>query len=608
MWRANTFTQGGFFMKNKTIPIFYACDEPFIKYAAVSLKSLLANADKTRFYKIHVLITDVSDSTKEKFFALGTPNAEISFDDVSGYLGRLSARLPLRDYYSKTTYFRLFIADMFPRYDKAIYIDADTVVTGDISKLYDTDLKDNLVGAVSERVMAEEKVFGDYVERVVGIDRYAYFNAGVLLINCKAFRQKNILGGFSSLLNFYNFAVTQDEDYLNVLCKDKVKLLDPKWNAEIFNGIPVTESEVAIFHYIMTSKPWHYPDCPFGGYFFKYAELTEFYGEIKAVADGYTDEQRINDEQCGINLKKLAESEISRGDGYLKKLRKHQDEGRVKVLEKINALEADGVFDVDVEDDPPTKPLPDGVDFAYEKLSSKIKSKTAFAVARWYLNSILRTKKLIVRDIVGVENLRSVNGGAIITCNHFNAFDSFIMQMVYEKCDVKRHKFYRIIREGNYTSFGGFYGFLMRNCNTLPLSSDYKNMRKMTEAVGKILDDKGFILVYAEQSMWWNYRKPKPLKKGAFSLAAANNVPVIPCFITMRDGDVIGADGFPVQEYTVHICKPIYPDPSLTRGENAARMKDLNELYWKDCYQSAYGIPLRFNCEDKNGELVIVGG
>ena len=102
MWRANTFTQGGFFMKNKTIPIFYACDEPFIKYAAVSLKSLLANADKTRFYKIHVLITDVSDNTKEKFLALRTPNVEISFDDVSGYLGRLSARLPLLMQLQKT--------------------------------------------------------------------------------------------------------------------------------------------------------------------------------------------------------------------------------------------------------------------------------------------------------------------------------------------------------------------------------------------------------------------------------------------------------------------------------------------------------------------------
>lgn len=589
--------------KNKIIPIFYACDEPFVKYAAVSLKSMLDNASKDYFYRVHILITDVSEQTKARFMQLKTANAEISFDDVSEYLTELSEKLPLRDYYSKTTYFRLFIADMFPEYDKAIYIDADTVVTGDIAELYRTDIGDNLVGAVNDRVMSHEGIFGDYAEKVVGIDRYAFFNAGLLLINCKLFRQKNLLGAFSGLLNFYNFAVTQDEDYLNVLCKDRVKLLDPKWNAEIFDGIPVPEKDVAIFHYIMTSKPWHYPDCPFGGYFFEYAAKTEFAAEIAAAASGYTDEQRRADEQCGVNLKKLAEKEIAREDCYLKKLRKLQDEDRVKILEKIDKLEADGAFDVDVEDDPPTKPLPDGVDFAYEKLSSRIRSKTAFAAARVFLNNILRTKKLVVRDIKGVENLRSVGGGAIITCNHFNAFDSFIMQMVYEKCDVKKHKFYRVIREGNYTSFGGFYGYLMRNCNTLPLSSDFKKMRKMTEAVGKILKNNGFILIYAEQSMWWNYRKPKPLKKGAFSLAVSNNVPVIPCFVSMRDSFVIGPDGFPVQEYTVTIGKPIYPDPALSKGENVIKMKEENEQCWKDCYQTEYGIPLRFNTKNAAEEV-----
>lgn len=46
--------------------------------------------------------------------------------------------------------------------------------------------------------------------------------------------------------------------------------------------------------------------------------------------------------------------------------------------------------------------------------------------------------------------------------------DSFIMQRVFD--DSKHPKrMYRVIREGNYTSFPGFYGFLMRNCNTLPL-------------------------------------------------------------------------------------------------------------------------------------------
>ena len=58
--------------------------------------------------------------------------------------------------------------------------------------------------------------------------------------------------------------------------------------------------------------------------------------------------------------------------------------------------------------------------------------------------------------------------------------------------------------------------------------------------------------------MWWNYRKPKPLKDGAFKLAARNNAPVIPIFITMEDSDIIGEDGFPVQEYIINIEEPIY--------------------------------------------------
>ncbi len=75
-------------------------------------------------------------------------------------------------------------------------------------------------------------------------------------------------------------------------------------------------------------------------------------------------------------------------------------------------------------------------------------------------------------------------------------------------------------------------------------------------------------------------------------MAAKNNVPVLPCFITMQDSDVLGEDGFYVQEYTVHIGKPIYPDPDSAVGENAERMKDENYLLWKDIYENNYGIPL----------------
>ena len=88
------------------------------------------------------------------------------------------------------------------------------------------------------------------------------------------------------------------------------------------------------------------------------------------------------------------------------------------------------------------------------------------------------------KEIRGIENFRNLNTGALITCNHFNAFDSFAMQLVYDKAEQPDRLFYRVIREGNYTSFPGFYGFLMRNCDTLPLSSNLKTMKKFMIAVG----------------------------------------------------------------------------------------------------------------------------
>ena len=576
----------------KIVPIFYACDDAFVKFTIISIRSMLENASPDRFYRFHILITDVSERSRRVAKELKRENAEIIFEDVTSYLTAIEKKLPLRDYYSKTTYYRLFIADMFPQYDKAIYIDSDTVVLGDISELYDTDLKDNYVGAVTERVMTDIDVYGRYVEQVLGIDRYAYFNAGLLLLNCKQFRKNDLLKKFGDLLSVYNFVVTQDEDYLNLMCKDRVLHLDRKWNTEILPQFEIDPAKVAIFHYIMVSKPWHYPDCRFGEYFWKYAEKTEFYQELREASLSYSDEEKQRDIDCGNNLALLAEREIAREDNYLKTLRKKQAQDRVAVIEKIGELEAKGKFDVDAEDDPPTLPLEEDVDYAKKKLISRMKAAAAFKAARVFVNNLIENKQLIIKDIVGLENLTSLEGGAIITCNHFNAFDSFAMQLVYDHADTKKHKFFRVVREGNYTNFPGFYGFLMRNCNTLPLSSGFKNMQKFMSSVSEILKDGHFILVYPEQSMWWNYRKPKPLKKGAFSMAAKNNVPVLPCFITMQDSDVLGEDGFYVQEYTVHIGKPIYPDPDSAVGENAERMKDENYLLWKDIYENNYGIPL----------------
>ena len=200
---------------------------------------------------------------------------------------------------------------------------------------------------------------------------------------------------------------------------------------------------------------------------------------------------------------------------------------------------------------------------------------------------------MIVKDIIGKENLGNLKTGAVLTCNHFNALDSFAMEMAYEaSVDRKKRKFYRVIREGNYTTFPGFYGFLMRNCYTLPLASKPQALKEFMKSTNELLQNGNLVLVYPEQSMWWNYRKPKPLKKGAFTFAVNNNVPVVPCFITMRDSDIMGTDGFKVQEYTIHILEPIYPDPLKSKNENINMMMDKNYALWKDLYEKTYEKPL----------------
>ena len=114
------------------------------------------------------------------------------------------------------------------------------------------------------------------------------------------------------------------------------------------------------------------------------------------------------------------------------------------------------------------------------------------------------------------------------------------------------------------------------------------------KAVSELLARGEKILIYPEQGMWWNYRKPRPLKDGAFMMAYRNNVPVIPFFITMEDSENIGADGFPIQAYTVHVLPPIYPDTTLDRKRGCEKMREENYAAWRDVYEKTYGVPLEY--------------
>ena len=588
----------------EVIPIFFAVDDEYIPFLAVAISSLIENSSKNYYYSIKILYTNIREENKKKISKYETENVKIEFVDLNYYIEEVKDKLYTRDYYSKTTYFRLFIPNLYPQYNKVLYLDSDVVVLGDISKLYNVELENNLVAAAPDDVIQTNKVFQEYAEKVVGVADYRnYFNAGILLMNLDEFRKFKFQEKFLYLLETIKFTVAQDQDYLNRLSKGKVKLIDKTWDRMPIAVDDVKEEDIKIIHYNLAYKPWHFEDILYKEYFWDYAQKTEFFNDIVKIKDSYTQEDRFKDMEQYKRLQELAQKECDCvGDDrnyrrYQKVVEKSQD--RLEVLEKIKKLEEDGIFDVDVEEDPPTIPLtPENVDYLRESKRNKIKNKVANSMGKKFLNDLLKDKKLIIKDVKGIENLQKVQTGAMITCNHFNPYDSFAIENVFRiSGQSKNKKLYKVIREGNYTNFPGLYGFFFRNCDTLPLSSNKRTMIKFMEAVEVILQKKDFILIYPEQSMWWNYRKPKPLKNGAFKLAARNNVPVIPIFITMQDSNITGKDGFPVQEYIVNIEEPIYPDNNLTERENTNIMRDKNFEVWKQIYEKFYKIPLKYNTE-----------
>lgn len=306
-------------MNKKIIPIFFACDDNFVKFTIVTLKSIMMNASKDYNYKAYVLNTNIGEKYKKIAYDVvkDYPNFELEFEDVKDYIDTIKERLPLRDYYSLTTYFRLFISEMHPEYDKAIYIDSDTIIEGDFAELYNHDLGNNLVGACHEQAMVQTDVYGKYVEVNLGLDRYNYFNAGMLVINCKLWREECVLDQFIDLIGIYNCRVTQDEDYLNIICDKRVCWIEDCWNTEVYEEIKYKDEEIKMIHYIMWAKPWHFEGARLEEHFWKYAQLTPVYDEIQEILAAYTDEERQRDLKAADALYKLAIDETNREDTYV---------------------------------------------------------------------------------------------------------------------------------------------------------------------------------------------------------------------------------------------------------------------------------------------------
>ena len=272
-----------------------------------------------------------------------------------------------------------------------------------------------------------------------------------------------------------------------------------------------------------------------------------------------------------------------------------KDKERLAVIENIKRAVSNETFNVKVENDDPVvtdeqrEDIVLNYDIFYHSLSKKIKRILARRIVNNYTKFFNGDT-----EIVGIDKLKDIKGGAIITCNHFNVMDSTIIRKLM--MDLKREKKLAIVIEESNIFLPGKFNLLTNNCNTIPLSSSRLYMKnKFYPAMEKRLNDGDWILIYPEEEMWFNYKKPRPLKPGAYHFAIKYNVPIISCFIEMREKDEYDDNGFRKIKFILHIMGVIKPEDNSSNRELKEKLMNEDYKLKVKAFEEAYGKKLNYD-------------
>jgi len=276
------------FLGKTTVHLAYVTDRNYLPYVETSIYSAFKNKKPETFYQIHVIAKDFTDEDIKEIKKLETDSLKINIYpmkplnlDIS-HLGRFASfEISLQ---------KLFIAD-YLKIDKVLYLDADTLVLDDLSKPYQTDIKDVYVAAVKDGLMYQHP---EHIAEIGLSWRNFYFNSGIMLLNLAKIREDNII---KSALIYFNThqEIFGDQDVLNVVFKDKVAPLSYRYNCNStffeeksadflskFYGeqVPTPPQKVyetaAVLHFA-GHKPWTpYFNHPYlKDLWFRYSKLTK---------------------------------------------------------------------------------------------------------------------------------------------------------------------------------------------------------------------------------------------------------------------------------------------------------------------------------------------
>lgn len=298
----------------QTISIVVASDNAYVPHLGALLVSIFDNlAPKT---ELELLILDggISRTNQAMLKRLVPADSGIHFlqmeDEFTSYFTHM--------HFSRATFYRLVLDRILTERDKAIYLDCDTIVLGDLSELWRQDIGDNPIAAVHDYIMESfcrsKTLSADftgslpaqaYLERYLGMDAEGsknYFQAGVLVLNLQKIRALNVTDAMVESLERQKHWFL-DQDVLNKTFSGMHAHLPPEWNVinmidDISNHLEASSLQelrqaqvnAKLIHYAgYEAKPWINPAAPCAHYYFQYLRRTFWYEEVVGItSSGHT--------------------------------------------------------------------------------------------------------------------------------------------------------------------------------------------------------------------------------------------------------------------------------------------------------------------------------
>lgn len=206
----------------------FVSNDKYVKYLGICTYSVMHNmcpvVDKLRLFIMDCGISEENISRLKKQ-ASKFRNAEIIFFNIEKKLSEIVPKVP--NNWNRAIYGRLFLTEILREYDikRIIYLDCDLLMDRPIPELFTLPLDGKCIGGVSDGESFQRKT-------ALGIDlAYPYINSGVLVIDTERWVSLDASEKIIDYINsFPEKLVYPDQDAINLILRDEIKLLEPRYN------------------------------------------------------------------------------------------------------------------------------------------------------------------------------------------------------------------------------------------------------------------------------------------------------------------------------------------------------------------------------------------